>query len=294
LRAGTTSLPMSLAQPLLVLMLLVQACVHTITLADASAVWLGPSDTSRGALHAAIDAVAAAGTSTTTTIHLSEGHHRLGRPLRLDQRHSGVRVVGHGTVVISGGVEVPPRHDGSQNITGWTIAGNARCRGCGPHIWKASIPIGADSRQFYINGVRANRTWMPVPAGATKDPKASAISIPGVSMLGWSHNQTAIELVYRGAVSAGSQWQESRCPVASIENGSAVANAIAGGCAANYCAAPMCPECCGQNACRCEGTGGVVNATPGVYRPGSVVCPPDKPICVAYVYDKAWVSLHWF
>lgn len=254
-------------------------------------IWVRPSETAKGGLHAAADSAATNHVFGTTTIHLAEGRHRLQKPLRLDQRHSGTRFIGHGNASISGGVEVPARHDGAHNVSGWTVAGPAKCRGCGQHIWKAVIPAGMDSRQLYVNGVRANRTWVPVPDGSSKSPgQGSTISIPGVSMLGWQHNQSAIELVYRGAVSAGSQWQESRCPVASIANGSTRATPAPSGCAANYCAATMCPECCGHNHCTCSGTGGMVNATPGAYKPGSIVCPPELPVCVGYVYNHEWVS----
>ena len=43
-------------------------------------------------------------------------------------------------------------------------------------------PAGADSRQFYVNGVRANRTWVAFPIGSTKEPKASTIHVPGTLM----------------------------------------------------------------------------------------------------------------
>jgi hypothetical protein len=269
--------------------------------AEHRQIWVHPSSSSSAAatgsrlsLQDAVAAAAAAEPAAATTIHLAAGHHRLGAPLRLDRRHSGTRFVGHGEVVVSGGVTIPvgPRHDGGQNVSSWSIAGDAKCRGCGPHIWKAAIPAGADSRQFYVNGVRANRTWVALPPGSFKAPTASAVSVPGAAMLGWKHNQSAIELVYRGGVSAGSQWQESRCPVASITNGSSLLDAPAGTCAADYCAATMCPECCGpqykNNHCSCAGTGGLVNATPGAYKPSSVVCPKERPICVGYNYNQNW------
>ena len=79
-----------------------------------------------------------------------------------------------------------------------------------------------DSRQFYVNGVRANRTWAAFHANATQASSfpepASAIRVPGSRMQAWRRNVSAIELVYRGGASAGAQWIESRCPVASIED----------------------------------------------------------------------------
>ena len=47
---------------------------------------------------------------------------------------------------------------------------------------------------------------------------SAMITVPGTDMQAWTHNVSAIELVYRGANpnSAGCPWSESRCPVASI------------------------------------------------------------------------------
>ena len=106
----------------------------------------------------------------------------------------------------------------------------ANCTGCS-FIWKTAVPKGVDSRQFYIDGVRANRTWIPFPANSSKPATSAVITVPGVDMLAWKHNVSAIELVYRGANpnSAGSPWQESRCPTATISistNGMGAATAV--------------------------------------------------------------------
>lgn len=45
------------------------------------------------------------------------------------------------------------------------------------------MPKCADSRQFYVGGVRDNRTWWPFPANCSKPPTSAAISVPGVQML---------------------------------------------------------------------------------------------------------------
>eukprot|EP01050_Picozoa_sp_SAG11_P033383 SAG11_NODE_11315_length_769_cov_0.800000_1_plen_191_part_10 len=92
------------------------------------------------------------------TIHLLPGRHVLRQPLVLDHRHSGTRLVGHNASV-SGAVRVGDPHDGGQNISGWVVVGPAKCAGC-TEIWKAKVPPGADSRQFWVNGRRANRTWI--------------------------------------------------------------------------------------------------------------------------------------
>ena len=272
----------------------------------AHEIWVRPSD-GPSSLHAALDA--AASTPTPTTIRI-EGRHTLTRPLVLDARHSGTRFVGHGAATISGAATIggTPGRDGAKNVSGWTVHGPAKCTGCS-EVWMAKIPPGADSRQFYVNGVRANRTWVAFPIGSTKEPKASTIHVPGTLMQarpltfptpppacpdpklrwqGWKHNRSAIELVYRGGDSAGSQWQESRCPVASIANGSTYASGAGSAgeqavptCAADYCEGPLCPGCCGhKERCTCVDNGARLNKT-AVYggHPGSVVCPKSLPIC---------------
>ena len=95
--------------------------------------------------------------------------------------------------------------NGGVNVSGWTVVGPARCQGC-TQVWRASTPKGLESRQFYVNGVRANRTWAPVQQsmengtarGPTSgDPTSDKIVLPGhQAMLAWTHNISAIELVY--------------------------------------------------------------------------------------------------
>ena len=145
----------------------------------AHEIWVHPSD-GPSSLHAALDA--AASTPTPTTIQVT-GRHTLTRPLLLDARHSGTRFVGHGAATISGAATIggAPGRDGAKNISGWTVHGPAKCPGCS-EVWMANIPAGADSRQFYVNGVRANRTWVAFPIGSTKEPKASTIHVPGSLM----------------------------------------------------------------------------------------------------------------
>ena len=146
----------------------------------AHEIWIHPSD-GPSSLHAALDA--AASTPTPTTIRMTEGRHTLTRPLLLDARHSGTRFVGHGAATISGAATIggAPGRDGAKNISGWTVHGPAKCTGCS-EVWMAKTPAGADSRQFYVNGVRANRTWVAFPIGSTKEPKASTIHVPGTLM----------------------------------------------------------------------------------------------------------------
>lgn len=60
---------------------------------------------------------------------------------------------------------------------------------------------------------------MKIPGNTTHEKSSTFLMVPGAEMLGWTKNVSAIDLVYRGAASAGSQWQESRCPVAALVSG---------------------------------------------------------------------------
>ena len=244
-----------------------------------SELWVHPS--SAGSLQAAVDAAAKL---NTATIHLHEGVHRLDQPLVLDQRHSRTRFVGHGRAIVSGGVAVGgPPSDGGKNLSSWTVVPgmSAKCAGCQGQIWKAATPKGVESRQFYVNGVRANRTWVAFPAGSTKDPQGSVMSVPGADLQAFQFNQSAIELVYRGASSAGSQWQESRCPVANITKGP---EQLAAG-AMNECAADYCPNTeCPQD----PPTGSPINRSSCGAGVTPCICTAAAPLCVGYVYNHHW------
>jgi hypothetical protein len=247
-----------------------------------------------GALQAAVD-TAAASLDGPVTIHLAPGAHLLSRPLILDERHTGTRFIGHGGASVSGAVRIGAVPDGGINLTGWTVVGQANCSGCG-EIWRAAIPAGSDSRQFYVNTRRANRTWIGMPLlpliGAKKTFAGTSFTVPGEQILSWTHNASSIEAVYRGAGSAGSQWTESRCPVISIANGSqpAVAATTSGSrgaekCVADYCSDKSCPKCCGESGLMPKNE----SANGG---PGSRVCPLDLPICRGYLANEHWGTCH--
>ena len=254
-----------------------------------------------------LDAVALAADRLATTaaaagevtIHLAPGRHYVDQQLRLDSRHHNIRFLGHGTPAepssVSGGIQT----------SDWAVVGTAHCRGC-TQIWRAPTPKGVDSRQFYVNGERANRTWRPfLPSGLTPEYNASAsqhnlstdiILVAGdEAMLSWKHNTSAIELVYRGTYSAGSQWQESRCPVAAISKTPPTVgpqpSLMSEGdplnqCAASHCPLANCPICCGM-----PGTvdaNRTVQCTAAPTKSCRVMCGPALPFCVDYVANQHW------
>ena len=112
-------------------------------------------------LHAAVEAAGA----------LAPGRHYIGRRLELNRRrHDNVSFLGRGTVApapgtsISSGRDiptvVPPHNGGLKPSVCWAVVGPAcvlHCAGC-TQVWRVPIPKGVDSRLFYVNCVRANRT----------------------------------------------------------------------------------------------------------------------------------------
>jgi hypothetical protein len=260
-------------------------------------------------LEAAVEAAAAqveqAPGDAGVAIHLAPGRHYIGQPLQLDRRHDNIAFVGHGTAAapssVSGGRRVPA-HDGGLNLSAWTVVGPAHCAGC-TQVWRAPTPKGLDSRQFFVSGVRANRTWAPFKAapnttdarGTTPgDPTSDKILLPGNEMmLAWTHNVSAIELVYRGGPKdgGGSQWQESRCPVAAIAKAPAVPMAPQLGaqgeglrCCASFCKMLNCPICCGQTGSVSKSHTIPCNAS----QQCPVVCPAATPFCIGYVVSANW------
>jgi hypothetical protein len=140
------------------------------------------------------------------TVHLGPGVHRLSRPLALDARDSGTgghRVVWQGSrgTVISGG----------RQVTHWTRGKNG--------VWSAPAPV-AQTRQLYVDGVRAQRARGHVPVNLTATDTGYTAS---ADMLSTWRNPGDIEFVYTAGEQMWNveryglgQWTEPRCPVASV------------------------------------------------------------------------------
>ncbi|MBV9468621.1 MAG: hypothetical protein JOZ57_05200, partial [Abitibacteriaceae bacterium] len=147
------------------------------------------------------------------TVYLHGGTYRLTQPLILDASDSGSNgynviytAVAGEQPVISGGVAV----------TGWKQVDARR------NLWAAPAPAGLNNtRQFYVNGMRALRTRGRLPVDVTTTPTGYTTSSPLMS--NW-RNQSDIEFVYTGGNALWSEgsfglggWTEPRCPVASIQ-----------------------------------------------------------------------------
>jgi Right handed beta helix region/Fibronectin type III domain/Protein of unknown function (DUF1565) len=147
------------------------------------------------------------------TISLAGGTYRLAQPLVLEPQDSGAH--GHELVFAA----EPGQHpilSGAVRITGWKKFDAAR------NIWAARLPSDADnSRQLYIDGVRATRTRGRLPVALTMT--ATGYTASSAAMASWKH-PADLEFVYTGGNSVWSEkgeglgsWTEPRCPVASIE-----------------------------------------------------------------------------
>ncbi|MDJ0340708.1 fibronectin type III domain-containing protein [Streptomyces sp. PH10-H1] len=143
------------------------------------------------------------------TVHLAPGTYRQSEPLVLDARDSGGnghRVVwdGAGSAVVSGG----------RQVTGWQQVA-AR-----PGLWAAPAPSGlADTRQLYVDGVRAQRARGEVPVDLTVTSTgytASAGTLATWRNIGDAEFvYTSGETLWNIARNGLGQWTEPRCPIAS-------------------------------------------------------------------------------
>ncbi len=153
------------------------------------------------------------GATKDVTILLAGGPYRLARPLELNADDSGGN--GHNLVVSA----LPGEHpvlSGGVRVTGWKEVDKAR------NLWVAPVPSSVtDSRQMYIDGVRATRTRGRLPVAVTMTE--TGYTAGDASMAAWKH-PSQLEFVYTGGNSVWSEtgvglgsWTEPRCPVASIE-----------------------------------------------------------------------------
>jgi hypothetical protein len=129
---------------------------------------------------------------------LAGGTYRLGQPLTLDAAKGDTSTDGH-TVTYGAAPGAHPVLSGGQQVTGWhQTAGR---------LWAANVPAGTDTRQLYIDGVRANRAAGPNPASFTRT--ATGYTMSNTTMDSW-HNISDVQFVYDVG------WTEMICGVASV------------------------------------------------------------------------------
>jgi len=86
-------------------------------------------------------------------VQLAGGTYRLSAPLSLGSADSGSN--GH-TVYWKAASGQTPVISGGQQVTGWTLHDSAN------NIYAASVPVGADSRQLYVDGSAAPRAAITI------------------------------------------------------------------------------------------------------------------------------------
>ncbi|MGP9017866.1 fibronectin type III domain-containing protein [Streptomyces sp. BR1] len=147
------------------------------------------------------------------TVHLASGTYRMSGPLVLDGRdsgRSGRRIVWQGagadSTLISGG----------RKVDGWRPTPGR------PGLWSAPAPQGLDdTRQLYVDGVRAQRARGEVPVGLSVT--ATGYTATADTIARWRHPADA-EFVYTGGEpfwnverNGLGQWTEPRCRIAAAQ-----------------------------------------------------------------------------
>ncbi|MFC8514545.1 fibronectin type III domain-containing protein [Streptomyces sp. NPDC057257] len=153
----------------------------------------------------------AADLTSDLTVHLASGTYRQSGPLTLDARDSGTnghRVIwqGTGTTTVSGG----------RQVVGWHQVPGRK------GLWSAPAPQGlTDTRQLYVDGVRAQRARGAVPVALTQT--ATGYTASSDTIAHWKHPSDA-EFVYTSGEALWNiernglgQWTEPRCRIASAE-----------------------------------------------------------------------------
>lgn len=151
--------------------------------------------------------------SSSHRIVLRGGAYRLDAPLDLTAADSGSDGI---DLVFTAAPGAHPIVSGAVRIEHWHLEDAAR------HLWSAPVPDSvSNTRQLYINGVRATRTRARVPVALTETP--TGYTAAESTMASWK-NPTDIEFVYTGGNSVWSEhseglgsWTEPRCPIQSIE-----------------------------------------------------------------------------
>ena len=150
--------------------------------------------------------------SADVTVVLEDGFYRMTSPLTLTAADSGSN--GH-SVIWTADTGARPVLAGSAQITGW------QPMKAGSPIWVAQAPAGLQTRQLYVDGVRAARANGALPAPLTGQD-STGYSGGGSTMAAWRNPSGAkpqLEFVYRGGLGA---WTEPRCPVASFSGAAVV------------------------------------------------------------------------
>jgi hypothetical protein len=99
---------------------------------------------------------------TDLTVHLAAGTYRLSEPLVFEPRDSGEK--GH-SIIYAGPEAGMAALSGGLQLTGWKLVEPQR------NLWAAPAPAQIqNTRQLYVNGVRASRARGPLPVALSENP----------------------------------------------------------------------------------------------------------------------------
>jgi autotransporter-associated beta strand protein len=107
-------------------------------------------------------------------------------------------------IIYSAAPGAAPVISGGLLVTNWTLFSAAS------NIWRTFVGTGINSRQLYVNGVRAIRARSALnPAGFSLSSAGTGFNTTNPALQSWG-NPTNIEIVQRH------NWKQLRCPIASI------------------------------------------------------------------------------
>jgi F5/8 type C domain/Right handed beta helix region len=129
---------------------------------------------------------------------LAGGTYRLSDTLAFSAAEGDGGTNGY-TVTYEAAPGVDPVLSGGEQVTGWTEGADG--------VWQAQVPAGTQTRQLYVNGVRANIASESAPSGFTQT--ATGYTTTYTAMDSWS-NISDVQFVYNVG------WTQMRCDVASV------------------------------------------------------------------------------
>jgi hypothetical protein len=106
-----------------------------------------------------------------------------------------------------------PILSGGTAITGWTLQNSAL------NIYSASLPAGFNTRQLWVNGVRADlATEAASSVFGAMTKTSTGFTFTGTGPNSWTDPADA-DLVYRNSAVRFGGWESGTCPVSSISSG---------------------------------------------------------------------------
>ncbi|MDQ1046314.1 hypothetical protein [Streptomyces sp. V4I2] len=139
------------------------------------------------------------GMAADIDVSLRGGTYRLSEAFTLGPSDSGKN--GY-KVVYAAYPGEKPVFNGARKVTGFSVYDSAK------NIYRASVPVGTQSRQLFVDGVRAQRARGPLnPGGFTLS--GSSFTTSDTSYASFT-NTSSVEVAY------DKDWKHMRCPLASI------------------------------------------------------------------------------